>query len=236
MVKALIAVTSYHGEFYPNGGKTGLFVCEAIEPFLEFRKKGYEVDFASETGTYGLDVHCTHPDYLNGEAKAAFDDPKSEYSVAIANIKKASDVNVDDYDIVFASAGHGTCFDYPTADGLHAIALSTYKRGGVVAAVCHGPLFFDNFNDPATGEPIVKGKKITGFTDEGEEYLGVFNIMKEKNLETVNQMAQKLGATYVAPNGPWDAFAVVDGKIVTGVNPQSAVVTAEKTIETYEAK
>ena len=89
-------------------------------------------------------------------------------------------------------------------------------------------------NDPKTGEPLIKGKKITGFTDIGEDILGVTDIMKKGNLLTIKQVAEKEGATYIEPEGPWDNFTVTDGRIVTGVNPQSAVKTAEDVIAAFE--
>ncbi|EMG47160.1 GLX3 Glyoxalase 3 [Candida maltosa Xu316] len=234
MVKVLLAVTSANPVFYADGKRTGIFVVEALHPFEVFRKKGYEVQFASETGTYGYDEHSTGDDFLNGEDRKIWEDPKSEYNVALKNIKKASDLNPNDYDIFFASAGHGTLFDYPKAKNLQDIAATTYDKGGVVSAVCHGPAIFENLIDPKTKEPLIKGKKITGFTDVGEDILGVMDIMKKDHLLTIKEIAEKEGATYIEPEGPWANFAIADGKIVTGVNPQSAVRTAELAIDAFE--
>ena len=234
MVKVLLALTSYNETFYSDGKKTGVFVVEALHPFEVFRKKGYEIQLASETGTFGWDDHSVVPDFLNGEDKEIFDNVNSEFNVALKNLKKASDLDPNDYDIFFGSAGHGTLFDYPNAKDLQKIATTVYNKGGVVSAVCHGPAIFENLNDPKTGEPLIKGKKITGFTDIGEDIVGVTDIMKKGNLLTIKQVAEKEGATYIEPEGPWDNFTVTDGRIVTGVNPQSAVKTAEDVIAAFE--
>jgi putative intracellular protease/amidase len=53
--KALISISSFNGAIYPNGQKTGLFFTEALHPFEVLTQAGFEVDLASETGTYGLD-------------------------------------------------------------------------------------------------------------------------------------------------------------------------------------
>ncbi|KAI5953489.1 HSP31 [Candida jiufengensis] len=235
MVKVLIAITSYHEVFYSDGKKTGLFVTEALEPFLEFAQKGYDVEFASETGTFGYDDHSLGEDFLNGKAKEVFENKESPYNKALDKIKKAADLNPKDYDIFFASAGHGTLFDYPKAKALQKIAAETWAKGGVVSAICHGPAIFDGLNDLKTGEPLIKGKRITGFTDKGEEILGVLEIMEKDHLLTIKQIAEKEGATYVEPDGPWASFAVTDGKLVTGVNPQSAVITARNVIAAHES-
>lgn len=230
MVRALIAVTSYNEKFYEDGKKTGLFVTEALHPFIDFRAHGIEVDFVSENGSWGVDEHSTVPDFLKGDDAEIWNNKSSEFNVALSKIKKAAEINPDDYDIFFASAGHGTLFDYPTAKGLQSILAQIWYNGGVVAAVCHGPAIFDGLLDPATNEPLIKGKTITGFTDVGEDILGVSKTMKDLGLLSISEIAAKNGAKYSEPEGPWDDYTYVDGRLVTGVNPQSASSTAKKAI------
>ncbi|MDQ3775224.1 MAG: hypothetical protein M3461_13165 [Pseudomonadota bacterium] len=55
--KALIAITSYNGVFYADGKRTGLFFTEALHPFAALTKAGFDVDLATETGTFGFDEH-----------------------------------------------------------------------------------------------------------------------------------------------------------------------------------
>jgi putative intracellular protease/amidase len=231
MVKALIAVTSYNEPFYADGKKTGLFLTEALHPFEVFRAQGYDVDFVSETGTFGYDEHSLGPDFLDGDDKNIHLNEHSEFNIGLKNIKKPSQVDGSEYSIFFASAGHGTLFDYPKASGLQELAQKIYAKGGVVAAVCHGPAIFANLIDTTTGRPIVEGKTATGFTDKGEEQMQVDTIMKSKNLESVEALYKRLGAKFSAPAGPWDDHSVVDGRIVTGVNPQSATSTAKKAVQ-----
>lgn len=231
MVKALIAVTSYNDVFYEDGAKTGLFLTEALHPFEVFRAQGYDVDFVSENGTFGYDEHSLSPDFLDGDDKNIHLNAHSEFNIGLKNIKKPSQVDASEYSIFFASAGHGTLFDYPKASGLQELAQKIYAKGGVVAAVCHGPAIFANLIDTSSGRPIVEGKTVTGFTDKGEEQMQVDKIMKSKNLESVEELYKRLGAKYSAPNGPWDDHSVVDGRVVTGVNPQSANSTAKKAVQ-----
>ena len=237
MVKVLLAISSYHGKFYPEGSKTGVYLTEVLEPYMEFTKKGYDVTIASETGTFGWDSHSILFEGLSLHLRnlyTAFCKKDSPFSKAMNDVKKASDVENEKFDIFFASAGHATLFDYPKAKSLQKIAADTYNNGGVVAAVCHGPAIFENLINPKTGEPLIKGKKITGFTDSAEKTLHLTNTIKKHNLVTMEGVAKKEGATYVAPKGDWDSFTVVDGRLVTGVNPQSAQKGAEDTISTYE--
>ncbi|CAI4038380.1 hypothetical protein SMKI_04G7240 [Saccharomyces mikatae IFO 1815] len=232
--KVLLALTSYNDVFYSDGAKTGVFVVEALHPFNTFRKKGYEVDFVSETGKFGWDEHSLVTDFLDGQDRDDFLNKSSDFNKTLARINTPKEVNADDYSIFFASAGHGTLFDYPKAKDLQDVASEVYANGGVVAAVCHGPVIFDGLTDKKTGKPLIKGKSITGFTDVGETMLGVDNIMKAKGLASVEDIAKKYGAKYLAPIGPWDDYSITDGKVVTGVNPASAYSTAVRSIEALE--
>lgn len=69
---------------------------------------------------------------------------------------------------------------------------------------------------------------------EGEEEEGVLDTIKSWNRPTIEQSAADLGATYVSPKGPWDAFTVTDGRLVTGANPASAEVTGEAAVEAFK--
>lgn len=232
MVKALIAITSYNEEFYDDGAKTGLFLSEGLHPFLVFKDKNYDVDFVSETGTFGYDEHSLSPDFLQGNDATIYNDKNSDFNVSISNIKKASDVNAEDYQIIYFAGGHGTVYDFPQASGLHKIAQQIWKSNGVVSAVCHGPAIFDGLVDPSNpSKLIVEGKTITGFTNSGEEIMGVVDTLKKKNLGSIEDLAKKLGANFSPPPAPFDEHSIADGKIVTGANPASATSTAVKAVE-----
>lgn len=233
MPKALLAVTSYNDVFYDDGKRTGVYVVEALHPYNVLIKNGFEVDFVSDNGSYGWDEHSVGADALNGEDKEIFDDKNSGFIKGINSAKKASEVNAADYDVFFASAGHGAAYDYPRSKGLQKLIAELYANGKVIGAVCHAPAIFDNLKD-LEGNILIEGKKITGFTDEGENIIGVEKNMKDRDMLTVKQVADKNGATYVNPPDPWGSFSVVDGRIVTGVNPASAVETTEKTIEVWK--
>ena len=105
--KALISISSFNGAIYPNGQKTGLFFTEALHPFEVLTQAGFEVDIASETGTYGLnEISLTAP-FLAGSDKAVFDNPKPPFNLkSNSELKKASDLKKEEYGLFFASAGH----------------------------------------------------------------------------------------------------------------------------------
>jgi putative intracellular protease/amidase len=233
--KALISITSYHGVIYPDGTKTGLFFTEAFHPYEVLTKAGFEVDLASETGTFGLDDLSLTPQFLNGADKAAFDDPKHPFNVKLnSQLLKASDVRKEEYSVFFASAGHAALYDYPKARGLQAIAGDIWNRGCIVAAVCHGPVVFSGVTDSATGKSVINGKTVTGFTVEGEVVLHVFDKLKSDGVKFVVDTVEKAGAFYSSPMHPFDDYSISVGRLITGANPASARSTAERVLKAVE--
>lgn len=232
--RALIAVTDYNGPFYPDGSNTGLFFSEAIEPFEIFQKAGFDVQFVSEDGKYGYDKHSLDPKFASEEQLADLNNPQSQYNLVLDGILPASEIDASNYGVFFAAGGHGTLFDFVDAPVLGKIAADIYAAGGIVSAVCHGPAIFASIKDEE-GVPIVKGKTITGFTSEGEVQMGVSDAITKLGKKLVPEIAKEAGATYHAPPTPFQSFSITDDRIVTGANPASAVETAEKVVQLYDA-
>lgn len=227
MVKVIIAISSYNEIFYEDGQRAGALVSEILEPFVEFYEKGYDVTIASETGTFGYDEHSFAEYPLHGKFQEAYDDQNSPYNKAIGQLKKASDLLNTDFDVFFAAGGHGAIYDLVHATNLHKIALKIFENNKVIGAVCHGPAIFANLN-LSNGQPLIKGKQITGFSNAGEEELGLEEIIKKDKVLTIAEIAKKEGANFIEPKDTWSNFTVVDGNLFTGANPGSAVELAKK--------
>jgi len=103
-----------------------------------------------------------------------------------------------------------------------------------VGTVCHGPALFPGIVDLKTGESIIKGKTITGFTTEGEYVMSLMDTLRGWSAKMVDEHAADLGAKYVRPPGVWDSFHVTDGRVVTGTNPASSKETANAILEAFE--
>lgn len=198
--RAVIALTEYNKVFYEDGKKTGLFWSEAVHPFNVFRAAGIDVDLVSERGRtpVGMDDHSLEGDFLDAESKEAWE--SSDHPLRARMMKdvlKASDVDASRYGIFFAAGGHGAVFDFPDARGLQDLAARIYDAGGIVAAVCHGPAVLPGVKDVKTGKPLIQGKKITGFTDKGEDELNLSDTMARNCVRTIRAVAVEVGATYV---------------------------------------
>ncbi|OAG03353.1 IgE-binging protein [Paraphaeosphaeria sporulosa] len=231
--RALIAVTSANASlFAPNGHTTGVFIGEALHPYNVLKAAGFEVDIASEKGKWTEDWLSLQPGFLSEEERKQYDDKKSDFRAEIDKNRKAEDLDASQYGVFFASAGHAALIDYPHATHLQAIASKVWANGGVVSAVCHGPAIFPGIVD-TDGQPIIKGRKITGFTTQAEYDMKIMDALKSWGEPLVDEHARALGAEYVRADGVWDDFHVVDGRVVTGMNPQSAKSTTEAVVKVF---
>ena len=232
--RALIAITSYNEPFYADGKRTGLFFTEALHPFQVFTQAGIAVDLASENGTFGFDEHSLSPEFAKPADQAVLHNPSHPFMLKLQQLRRANQLDPSQYGLFFASAGHGSLYDYPQADLLQRIAGNIWKQGGIVSAVCHGPAILPGIVDSQTGRSIIAGRAVTGFTTEGEILLNVLEKIKADNVPTIEEGAAKVGAKYLAPLHPFDDFSLTDGRLVTGANPASAHSTAERAVKAFE--
>ncbi|MEH0829776.1 MULTISPECIES: type 1 glutamine amidotransferase domain-containing protein [unclassified Micromonospora] len=215
MTRALIALTS-HSELGRTGRSTGYYVGEAAEPWEVFRAAGYDVDLASVAGgeppVDGRDENdTTQNDFLA--------------TAGVTDTPKAADVDPERYDVILFAGGHGTMWDFPDDPDLARIARSVHERGGVVAAVCHGPSALVNLT-LSDGSRLIAGKRVAGFTNSEEAAVGLTD-------EVPFLLADKLteaGAKHV-PAPDFTEHVVVDGRLVTGQNPQSARAVADAVVK-----
>jgi len=64
--------------------------------------------------------------------------------------------------------------------------------------------------------------------------MGILDALRKWNEKLVDEIAEELGATYVRADGVWDDFFVTDGRVITGMNPQSATSTAKEVVKVFE--
>jgi putative intracellular protease/amidase len=233
--KALISLTGHSAPFYADGRVNGIFYTEVSHPYQALTKAGFEVDLASETGTFVVDTYSLDKQFLNEEDVRVIREPDHPFSQLLENgVHKASDLNPSEYGMFFASAGFASVYDYPEATDLQAIAEEVWKRGGVVAAVCHGAAMFTGIKDKGTGKSIAAGIEVTGFSTEGDKLAGVLDKIHGDGFNTTEESAVLAGARYVAPPTPFEAFSVSSGRIVTGANPASAHITVLAAISAFD--
>lgn len=197
--------------------QTGLWLSEFAEPYTEFVSSGYSVTVASiKGGTAPID-----PRSLN-------DENQKQWADAIAVLKDTvpiTNVQVDGFDAVFLPGGHGTMFDLPSNTTLQTLIRQFAEAGKVVAAVCHGPAGLVGVT-LTNGQPLVKGKRVTGFTNEEERAVK----LDDKVPFLLEDRLRELGADFIA-KPLWSDHVERDGNLITGQNPQSGISTAKAVIE-----
>lgn len=148
---------------------------------------------------------------------------------ALSRTFRLSDMNSEDFDAVFYPGGHGPMWDL--VDNPESIALieSFYSSGKPVAAVCHAPAVLHRVT--YEGAPIVKGKRVTGFTNGEEEAVQLTNVVPF----LVEDELKGLGGLYEKA-ADWESFVIVDGRLVTGQNPASSTAAAKALIELLVAR
>lgn len=223
--RILIIVTS-HAELGSTGKKTGFWLEELAVPYRELTRAGAHVDIASPLGGKPP-VDPSSANNPAGEVAAFLAD-------ADATRKLDSTLRLDQvtgkYDAVFVAGGHGAVFDLASSPVVADVLSRTYASGGVVAAVCHGPGALVNARK-ADGSPLVAGHRVTGFSNEEEQAVGLTEVVPF----LLESRLTELGGRYEHA-GNWQPFAVRDGQLVTGQNPASSGATARETLAALAAR
>ncbi|MCO4754496.1 MAG: type 1 glutamine amidotransferase domain-containing protein, partial [Bacteriovoracaceae bacterium] len=142
----------------------------------------------------------------------------------LANTKVLSTINADDYDTIFYPGGHGPMWDLAEDKDSIRLIEDFYNKGKYVGAVCHSPAALVNAKNK-DGEPIVSGKRVTGFTNSEEEAVG----LKDDVPFLLENKLKERGGKY-EKRDDWEAFSIVDGNLITGQNPASSKMVAEEII------
>ena len=138
-----------------------------------------------------------------------------------------------EFDLLFYPGGHGPVYDLVNDKDSIQLIEEFYKAGKPVAAVCHGPIVFANAK--INGEPLVKGREVTGFTNEEEDQVQLSSVLPY----LLEDELKKAGAKFVKAPEAWGEKVVVDGQIITGQNPSSAKAVGEaiaKALGTFGAE
>ncbi|HWL71028.1 MAG TPA: type 1 glutamine amidotransferase domain-containing protein [Geminicoccus sp.] len=217
-MRILMVLTS-HDRLGDTGRKTGFWLEEFAAPYYVFRDAGVALMLASvKGGQPPVDPKSDLPENQTPAMTRFKADPVAQRE--LASTVPLADMRSDDFDAVFYPGGHGPMWDL--ADNPDSIALieSFYNSGKPVAAVCHAPAALHRVT--YRGDPIVKGKRVTGFTNDEEEEVGLTHVVPF----LVEDELKRLGGRFEkVPN--WQSFAITDGRLITGQNPASSTAGAQ---------
>ena len=217
-MKILMVLTS-HDQLGNTGRKTGFWLEEFAAPYFVFRDAGVQLTLASPKGGQPpIDPKSDEPENQT-DAMTRFKKDKTAQE-ALANTVKLSSVKAEDFDTVFYPGGHGPMWDLAEDPVSIALLESFYNSGKPIALVCHSPGVLRHVT--YKGEPLVKGKHVTGFTNGEEEAVQLTHVVPF----LVEDELLQLGAIF-EKKANWQPFSIVDGRLVTGQNPASSTSAAQ---------
>lgn len=221
MRKRILHVVTNVGHYDDASHPTGLWLSELTHAYEVFGAQGHEQHLVSPRGgATPIEPRSLKWPYFDKSARQGRAD--AVLSALLAKTATPAEIEARDYDVIYFTGGHGVMWDFPDDAALQAITRDIFERGGIVASVCHGycGLLNTRLSD---GRPLVAGRRLTGFSWVEEVLAGVAKAVPY-NVEL--QMRQR-GALYEKALLPFTPKVVVDGRLVTGQNPQSAKATAQ---------
>jgi putative intracellular protease/amidase len=233
--KLLIIVTNV-GEYEKVGYRTGLWLGELTHFWEVGAKAGFEMDLASPSGGYVpidpeslLLSELGHAVGLDGKVHEYYEN--RAFMDRLVDTMNVGDVEVERYDAIYLTGGHGVCFDFPRSHALAELVARFYESERIVAAVCHGPsgLLEAKLHD---GLPIIAGKKVTGYSWVEEVAARRANAVPF----SLEDELKKRGAKYSKATLPFAAHVVEDGRLITGQNPGSARAVGKAVVERLKAR
>jgi len=222
-MKVLMVLTS-HDQLGDTGKKTGFWLEEFAAPYYVLKDAGHEITLASPKGGQPpLDPKSDEP-ASQTDATLRFKRDQ-EAQAQLASTERLVSVRPSDFDGVFYPGGHGPLWDLAEDAQSKALIEQTLADGKPVALVCHAPAVLKNVT-ASDGSPLVAGKRVTGFTNEEEEAVGLTSVVPF----LVENVLKQLGAKFSKAE-PFKPHVVREGLLITGQNPASSEPTAQALLE-----
>jgi putative intracellular protease/amidase len=207
-------------------GPTGVWLEEIATPYYAMKEKGFSIDFFSVRGNeIPIDNGSRGEGFYTADCKRFDEDEECKEKMKTS--RKLSDLNAEEYDGVFLPGGHGCCTDFHGNEELAKVIETFLSKRKPVALDCHAPIALLSCTKADGKTPLVSGMSVTGFSDEEETQVG----MQEEVPTLIEKEMVAQGAKYSKAESAWGAHAVVDGTLVTGQNPASSKLCAEKFVE-----
>lgn len=222
MTRRILHVVTNVAHYQDPSELTGLWLSELTHAWHVFAAQGWQQRLVSPKGGLSpLEPRSLKWPNIDATAK---DWLANKHCMSLLSDTAHPDtVDPADFDAIYFTGGHAVMWDFPDAQGLQQVTRSIYERGGIVSSVCHGycGLLNTRLSD---GSLLVAGRHLTGFSWREEVLAGV---ARKVPYNAEDEMKRR-GALYEKALLPFVSKVVVDGRLVTGQNPQSAKATAER--------
>jgi putative intracellular protease/amidase len=225
-MKVLIVLTS-HSALGDTGEKTGFWIEEFASPYYVLADAGAEITIASPKGGQPpVDPKSELGDAQTPSTARFYKD--KDVIDKVAHTLILSDIKEADYDAVFYPGGHGPLWDLATDKNSIQLIEAFYNHQKPIAFVCHSPAALVNVK-AINGEPLVKGKELTGFSNTEEEAVQLTKVVPF----LLEDELTKQGAHYTKGDD-WAPYVKQDGLLITGQNPGSSEAAAKLLLKTLK--
>ena len=221
-------ILTSHAELGDTGHKTGFWLEEFAAPYYALKDAGHTITLASPKGGQPpLDPKSDAPDAQTDATRRFKGDGAAQAQLAAT--ERLDGIDGSMFDAIFYPGGHGPLWDLAEDSDSIALIEETLEAGKPVALVCHAPAALKNVKTK-DGAPLVRGRKVTGFTNGEEEAVKLTNVVPF----LLEEMLKAKGAEY--SKGPEFApYVVTDGLLITGQNPSSSGPAAEALMKALSA-
>ena len=213
-------ILTSHAELGDTGHKTGFWLEEFAAPYYALKDAGHTITLASPKGRQPpLDPKSDAPDAQTDATRRFKGDGAAQAQLAAT--ERLDGIDGSMFDAIFYPGGHGPLWDLAEDSDSIALIEATLEAGKPVALVCHAPAALKNVKTK-DGAPLVRGRKVTGFTNGEEEAVKLTDVVPF----LLEEMLKAKGAEY--SKGPdFAPYVVTDGLLITGQNPSSSGPAAE---------
>jgi putative intracellular protease/amidase len=216
-----------------TGWPIGFWAAELTHPLRVFQEAGYEVELAStEGGKIVMDGYSNPTDASGYSAHDVISLGYMQldwFNQMLANTKKLSDVNFNDYLAVFLVGGQAPMYTFKGNKDLEKLFVQFYEAGKPSAAVCHSTTLLLDAKK-SNGELLVKGKTWTGFANSEEDFADKAVGMKIQPYR-IEDEARKLKGTTFKVADAFASYAISDGNLITGQQQNSGEAAAKMVVE-----
>ena len=216
MAKRVLMVLTSHDMMGISGKKTGNWFDEVATPYYKFKDAGFDVILATpKGGPAPLDPFSFDDMFMTENTRKFQNDPLAQ--LALTSTLRFNDIDTSDYAGVFFPGGYGQLWDLASDSKVIRAIEDWIGQKTPVAMVCHAPAILPDAKNPG-GEPLVKGRDVTGFTDAEDEEIDLSRHL----LFSLEQALTANGGNFHRSNKNWLPNVVEDGALLTGQNPASA--------------
>ncbi|WP_310554912.1 type 1 glutamine amidotransferase domain-containing protein [Flavobacterium sp.] len=227
-MKIVIVLTS-HSKLGNTDDKTGFWIEEFATPYYIFQDARVKITLASPNGGQPpIDPKSDTPDNQT-ESTVRYKKDKKLLEL-MATTTKLQEISATNFDAVFFPGGHGPLWDLATDKNSIKLIEDFWDAKKPVATVCHSPSVLLNVKDE-DGDYLVKGKKVTGFSNTEEIAVQLDKIVPF----LLEDELKKKGAMY-SKKEDWTSYVVKDGLLITGQNPASSGEVAKELLKLLKNK